>query len=345
MSTEEKKYNAHAIITQFGLKSKLFKDTMKILTDLATKSNKLFKKHYESWYSHFKTLYGVKITQELFLKHTYYSIVLKTLLLSNLRKNSDVKGDFTFYKRFFSDEEVLFNWVDSDQHINILDYDSCENVSFSHEDLFHELYQQVFISETRHKIGEFYTLPTLVKEMVDDSYALGMKVLDPSCGSGTFLIEILLKILRAPLEEDKKLEFTKYIFGFDVNPLAILTSKTNILMILIDFLDVENINNINLNVFLMDSLFPDQSTMEQKHDIKQIYHSLDLIIGNPPWLTYKDLHDKSYQEKIRELAEKISIKPPSQYTTHIELASIFFYAVPLKYLKINGKIFFVFLIK
>ncbi|MCJ7650730.1 MAG: SAM-dependent methyltransferase, partial [Candidatus Lokiarchaeota archaeon] len=74
----------------------------------------------------------------------------------------------------------------------------------SHEDLFHELYQQVFISETRHKIGEFYTAPTLVKEMVDDSYALGMKILDPSCGSGTFLIEILLKILRAPLDEDKK---------------------------------------------------------------------------------------------------------------------------------------------
>ncbi|MHA1749312.1 MAG: N-6 DNA methylase [Promethearchaeota archaeon] len=341
MSTEEKKYNAHAIITQFGLKSKLFKDTMKIFTDLAIKSKKLFNKHYESWYSHFKNLYGLKITQDLFLKHTYYSIVLKSLLLSKLRKYNDVKGEFTFLKRFFSEEEELFNWVDSDQHINTLDYNSYENVSFSHEDLFHELYQQVFISETRHKIGEFYTSSTLVKEMVDDSYALGMKILDPSCGSGTFLIEILLKILRAPLEEDKKIEFIKHIFGFDVNPLAILTTKTNILMILIDFLDVENINNINLNVFLMDSLFPDQSTKEQKYDVKQIYHSLDLIIGNPPWLTYKDLHDKSYQEKIRELAEKISIKPPSQYTTHIELASIFFYAVPLKYLKINGKIFFV----
>ena len=341
MSTEEKKYNAHAIITQFGLKSKFFKDTMKILTDLAIKSNKLFKKHYESWYSHFKNIYGVKITQDLFLKHTYYSIVLETLLLSKLRKYYDEKGEYTFYKRFFSDEEVLFNWIDSEQHINIIDNNAQENVSFSHEDLFYELYQQVFISETRHKIGEFYTAPTLVKEMIDDSYALGMKVLDPSCGSGTFLIGILLKILRAPLDEDKKKEFINYIFGFDVNPLAVLTAKTNILMILIDFLEIESIKDTNLNVFLMDSLFPEPSTKEQKFDVKQIYHSFDLIIGNPPWITYKDLHEKSYQEKIRELAEEILIKPTSQYTTHIELASIFFYAIPLKYLKINGKIFFV----
>ncbi|MHA1668981.1 MAG: N-6 DNA methylase [Promethearchaeota archaeon] len=341
MPTQEKEYNAHAIITQFGLKSKVFKDSLKILTELATKSNKLFKKHYESWYSHFKIIYGAKITQDLFLKHTYYSIVLKILLLSKLRRYNDMKGEFTFYKRFFSDEEVLFNWVDFDQNINILNYNSHENVSFSREDLFHELYQQVFISETRHKIGEFYTSPILVKEMVNDSYALGMKVLDPSCGSGTFLIAILLKILRAPLDEDTKIEFISHIFGFDVNPLAILTAKTNILMILIDFLNIEKINNINLNVFLMDSLFPEQSSKELKFDVKQIYHSLDLIIGNPPWLTYKDLHEKSYQEKIRKLAEQILIKPPSQYTTHIEIASIFFYAIPLKYLKNNGKIFFV----
>ncbi|MCJ7650731.1 MAG: hypothetical protein MUP85_19140 [Candidatus Lokiarchaeota archaeon] len=112
-------------------------------------------------------------------------------------------------------------------------------------------------------------------------------------------------------------------------------------MILIDFLEIESIKDTNLNVFLMDSLFPEPSTKEQNYDVKQIYHSFDLIIGNPPWLTYKDLHEKSYQEKIRELAEEILIKPPSQYITHIELASIFFYAIPLKYLKINGKIFFV----
>ena len=72
-----------------------------------------------------------------------------------------------------------------------------------------------------------------------------------------------------------------------------------------------------------------------------MYHSFDLVIGNPPWLTYKDIHNSNYQRRIRILAESIKIKPPSQYITHIELASIFFYAIPLKFLKIGGKIFFV----
>ena len=45
--------------------------------------------------------------------------------------------------------------------------------------------------------------------------------------------------------------------------------------------------------------------------------------------------------KVKELSDKLEIKPLSQYITHIELAAIFFYATPSKFLKINGDIFFV----
>ncbi len=341
MSTEKNKYNANLIITQFGLKSKLFEDSMKILADLAIKSKSLFKQHYESWCSHFKNLYDVKISQELFLKHTYYSIILKALLFSKLRKYNDFKEELQFYKRIFKEEEALFDWVEFEHVANLLGINRYKNMTFSHEDLFHKLYQQIFISDMRHKIGEFYTPPILVKEMVDDVYELSMKVLDPSCGSGTFLLEILLIILRASVNEGKKIDFINSILGFDVNPLAVLTTKTNLLMILIDFLEFDKLSDTNLNIFLMDSLFPEDSSLDQKIHITHIFHSLDLIIGNPPWLTYKDLFEKTYQKKIRDLAEEVLIKPSSQYTTHIELASIFFYAIPLKYLKINGKIFFV----
>ena len=50
---------------------------------------------------------------------------------------------------------------------------------------------------------------------------------------------------------------------------------------------------------------------------------------------------KNYQDKIRDLSSILGIKPTSQYITHIELAAIFFYANPLKFLKQNGQIFFV----
>ena len=96
-----------------------------------------------------------------------------------------------------------------------------------------------------------------------------------------------------------------------------------------------------INILLIDSLFPEQTKLKTETEISKLYQSFDLIIGNPPWLTYKDINDKSYQIKIRNLSETLKIKPRSQYITHIELASVFFYAIPLKYLKIKGVIFFV----
>jgi hypothetical protein len=94
------------------------------------------------------------------------------------------------------------------------------------------------------------------------------------------------------------------------------------------------------NIFLIDSLFPEHND-DKNLEIRKFFNSFDLIIGNPPWLTYKDLHIRDYQIRVRELSEKLGIKPTSQYITHIELAAVFFYAIPLKFLKKNRIIFFV----
>ena len=91
----------------------------------------------------------------------------------------------------------------------------------------------------------------------------------------------------------------------------------------------------------MDSLFPLDYKEGVNMKLKSLTNSFDLIIGNPPWLTYKDLLNRDYQDRIRNLTEKLGIKPLSQYITHIEMAAIFFYAIPLRFLKIGGIIFFV----
>jgi hypothetical protein len=96
-----------------------------------------------------------------------------------------------------------------------------------------------------------------------------------------------------------------------------------------------------INIFLCDSLFPDDCKINVEINMSDLYGKFDLVIGNPPWLTYKDLFEKSYQINIRELSEMLAIKPQSQYVTHIELAAIFFYAIPFYFLKKRGRIFFV----
>ncbi|MBD3254413.1 MAG: N-6 DNA methylase, partial [Candidatus Lokiarchaeota archaeon] len=188
---------------------------------------------------------------------------------------------------------------------------------------------------------EFYTPSNLVSKMIEHSYNLGFKVLDPACGSGNFLIEIILKILDSELTIEQKVECINNVYGFDINPLAVLTAKVNLLLIYMDYFDVgEHLLPI-LNFYIVDGLFPEDYENQRYIRLNSLYNSFDLIIGNPPWLTYKDLPNGNYQERIKQLASELGIKPSSQYITHIEIAAIFFYAVPTTFLKKGGNIFFV----
>ena len=64
---------------------------------------------------------------------------------------------------------------------------------FAWEDVEHDvmkvLYESIITTDWRHRLGEYYTpdwlAACMVAETVDDP--LNQRVLDPACGSGTFL--------------------------------------------------------------------------------------------------------------------------------------------------------------
>ena len=315
----------------FGLGSKIYSQTAEYLKQQENLMLNEFQKKFQLWKSVFSNIYGKEINTSLFLKHSYFASILKALII--LKVSSHAIWDFPELEYFFCPslkEEILFQMREF-----------LKDSSFPTQDIFHELYQQFFLVITRHKLGEFYTPPNLVREMIDNSYTFGEKTLDPSCGSGGFLIELIIKIMNSNAKETQKFKAIENLFGFDINPLAIFTAKVNILLLFIENYGIEPKEFPEVNVYLIDALFPDQYQRNFKFNISELYKSFDLIIGNPPWLTYKDITNKAYQIKIRTLSEDLEIKPPSQYITHIELAAIFFYAIPLSYLKIGGTIFFV----
>ena len=337
MVENKKIINSKQISELFGLSSEIYIETAKFLKSQEQLRKIEFQKKYRLWESCFKNIYGKEIDSSLFLKHSYFASILKILLIvkvGNLEeKNLSKKYTLPELEYFFCPdlERDFINKI----HLLL------KNSSYSPQDIFQELYQQFFLVVTRHKIGEFYTPSILVKEMIDDAYKVGIKTLDPSCGSGSFLIELIVKILSSNNKKSLKFEAIENIFGFDINPLATLTAKINILLLLIEVYEVEISKLPKINIFLIDALFPDQYEKNLEFNLSELYNSFDLIIGNPPWLTYKDITNKKYQVKIRILSETLGIKPTSQYITHIELASVFFYAIPLVYLKVGGNIFFV----
>ncbi len=348
MVEDKKIINSKDILTAFGLNSSIFKDSLNFLEKEAEINEEKFQKKLKVWESLFRSFYGEETDSKLFIKHSYFALILKVLILSKLCiiQNKNTEEIYQFIKSNNFDalnifEFEYFNWTHFDRLIFKKIYHIIDKTNFARQDLFQSLYQQIFLTLTRHKIGEFYTFPNLVKKMVDDFYEFGLKILDPSCGSGSFLIDIVISIINSKNPDSLKIDAINKVYGFDINPLATLTAKVNLYLLFLEYFDLKNNKLPKINIFLLDSLFPEQYEKKINVDIKKLYNTFDLIIGNPPWLTYKDIYSKTYQNKIRSLSNSLGIKPSSQYITHIELAAIFFYAIPLKFLKINGKIFFV----
>ena len=130
------------------------------------------------------------------------------------------------------------------------------------KDLFKILYQNLVSKDIRHKIGEYFTPDWLAELLLDEIGFDGdpeKRVLDPACGSGTFLI-LAINRIREYAEEhfvDKRTLLTKIarnVQGIDLNPLAVLASKANYIIALADLLRYRPKEGIEIPVYLADSI-------------------------------------------------------------------------------------------
>jgi hypothetical protein len=131
-------------------------------------------------------------------------------------------------------------------------------------DLLKRLYEQLFPRTIRHDLGEYYTPDWLAEHVLDEIGYDGnpdRRVLDPGCGSGTFLV---LAVGRARAWYEKNRERCQFregelcqkilsnIIGFDLNPLAVMASRTNYLIAIRDL--IGRVDRVELPVYLCDSV-------------------------------------------------------------------------------------------
>jgi len=133
-------------------------------------------------------------------------------------------------------------------------------------DLLKKLYQYLVPQEVRHKLGEYYTPDWLAELVLDEVGYDGntlKRFLDPAGGSGTFIV---LAIQRAreygknnkePSVETAK-RIISNIWGFDLNPLAVIAARTNYLFALGNL--IEELQSFEIPIYLADSvLWPERS--------------------------------------------------------------------------------------
>ncbi|MCR4423045.1 MAG: N-6 DNA methylase [candidate division WOR-3 bacterium] len=131
----------------------------------------------------------------------------------------------------------------------------------STRDLLKKLYQYLVPQEVRHRLGEYYTpdwlAELLLNEVGYDGNTL-KRFLDPACGSGTFLVLAIQRAIRHGREEEgiPDLEIVKRIitniWGFDLNPLAVIAARTNYLFALGDL--VNELPRVEIPIYLTDSI-------------------------------------------------------------------------------------------
>lgn len=278
---------------RFGFGSRAFQDTMELLKRTwkeIKQRGKVAEVMFEEWVKHYTYVTGEeRRDEELFLRHTYLAILAKILAFITIEHDGPTLFDTDRL------HEALSGYYFSKLGINIFENDYFtwfllvddarkeflkklvevlikEIMSFDfssiNTDVFKEIYQNIVEREERASLGEYYTpdfiteymLGELLKE--DPAY----KILDPACGSGTFLftaIKIKKEKLRTKFtsKEDLVKHITESVVGIDVNPIAVIISRANYLVALRDLLPIKG--TIRIPVYLANSVVVPEKEREK----------------------------------------------------------------------------------
>jgi hypothetical protein len=138
-------------------------------------------------------------------------------------------------------------------------------------------------------------------------------VLDPSCGSGIFLVEALRKIIEKKIFlNEKSLSNNQLwncvlenIYGIDIDPDAIDIAIFSIYVTVLDYVEPKEISNDFKFEKLKDTnFFPNADYFDLNHKYNKILKKINInfIIGNPPWGQIKKSPYMEYCHN-RELSE------------------------------------------
>jgi len=162
-------------------------------------------------------------------------------------------------------EDDFFGWItevpEGEQFVKTLARRLCrfDWRQVKHDVLKH-LYESIIPQATRHQLGEYYTPDWLAEAIIAESVQdpLNQRVLDASCGSGTFLFHAIRSYL-AEAESERKTTaeaisgLVTHVLGIDVHPVAVALARVTYLLA-IGNQRLQGRQAFTVPVFLGDSL-------------------------------------------------------------------------------------------
>jgi hypothetical protein len=195
-------------------------------------------------------------------------------------------------------------------------------------------------SQGRKETGAYYTPPHLAELVVDTAVEgrplLGMRVLDPACGSGVFLVSIFNRMAQEWRNQNpnrhnktKAVELIKILqnqlFGVDVKETACRIACFSLYLALMDQLEPLDVDAMEAQDCQLPRLL---STDPRKFagdlpptiikdsffnpDLPLARQGFDLVIGNPPWVS----RGKSTQEFPGQVSGDSRVRAPQKQIAH-----------------------------
>ena len=104
-------------------------------------------------------------------------------------------------------------------------------------DVLKVLYESIIDSDTRKRFGEYYTPDWLAQKIVEERFTdpLSQRLLDPACGSGTFLFWAVRRAVaacdQAGMSDREMLEHVvAHVVGMDLHPVAVTLARVTYLL-------------------------------------------------------------------------------------------------------------------
>ena len=187
----------------------------------------------------------------LFIRHTYITslvaVIMQQQLLGDVAHYASERPDALLKGHILAEQSDLHGVIDADlftwptevgestylrEIARVVEwFDWAQNA----KEVGPTLYQNVITQEERKRLGEYYTPRWLAKEITETvvDAPLSQRVLDPSCGSGTFIETAVEHILNhsgslSRTETLKKLQ--ENVVGIDIHPVAVQLAKATWVM-------------------------------------------------------------------------------------------------------------------
>jgi hypothetical protein len=210
----------------------------------AVKEDPRVKPLYEAYKGMMSLFYGGERSEDfyidLFMRHTYMHMAVLASLTASLAKVGSAEDVCSGSLININIALPYLNWWRAtlfnrniETHMRKILEEVVARASIvewslgTTEDVFRILYEFLVEPRVRRELGEYYTPLWLVEMMLNEFDVKDKIILDPFCGSGTFLVKTFYRKVNEGEDPDKALD---EVVGFDINPLAVAVARAELII-------------------------------------------------------------------------------------------------------------------